>query len=147
VSGELIPDGTVCGVPACSISGADGLLISVGISTALFCLLGVGHNAGRRSPGLPLDQMVVAAKHTPDFAASRGVKRREDKDENILALYPLVRCSFNTAHRDAPRIGGLWFREGNMSAIARDACDFFHRPRATLTQIDVSDLDGLLISP
>src|ERR1700694_1626152 len=85
-SGELIPDGTACGVSACSISGADGLLISVGISTALFCFFGVGDDAGRRGPGMPLDQMVVVTKHPPGFTASRRVKRFENADENILAL-------------------------------------------------------------
>jgi hypothetical protein len=87
------------GVPAAPIVGADGRFISVGISTALFCLLGVGHDAGRRIPGRPLDQMVVAAKHAPDFMASRRVKRGEDTDENIPALHPLARYSFQIAHR------------------------------------------------
>jgi hypothetical protein len=48
---------------------------------------------------MPLDQMVVAAKHAPGFKAPRSVKRFEDTDENILALHSLARCSFNIAHR------------------------------------------------
>jgi hypothetical protein len=48
---------------------------------------------------MPLDQMIVAAKHAPGFEASRSVKRFEDTDEDILALHSLTRCSFNIAHR------------------------------------------------
>jgi hypothetical protein len=98
-SGVLIPARAACGVPAGSIVGAEGRFISVGISTALFCLLGICHDAGRRRPGMPLDQMVVAAKYTPGFKTSRRVKRFEDTDENILALHSLTRCSLNIAHR------------------------------------------------
>jgi hypothetical protein len=43
--------------------------------------------------------MVVAAEHTPDFTASLRVKRGEDTDENIPALHPLARYSFQIAHR------------------------------------------------
>jgi hypothetical protein len=48
---------------------------------------------------MPVDQMVVAAKHALDFTASRSMQRREDTDENILALHPLAGCSLNIAHR------------------------------------------------
>jgi hypothetical protein len=48
---------------------------------------------------MPVDQMVVAATHAPDFTTSRRVKRCEDTDENIFALHSLTRCSFNIAHR------------------------------------------------
>jgi hypothetical protein len=48
---------------------------------------------------MPLDQMVIAAKHAADFTASRRVKRFEDPDENILALHSPVRCIFKIAHR------------------------------------------------
>jgi hypothetical protein len=98
-SGELILDRMVDGVPATPIVGAGGRFISGGISTALFRLLGAGYDAGRRIAGMPIDQIVVAAKHAPDVSASRRVKRCKDADENILALHPPVRCSLNIAHR------------------------------------------------
>jgi hypothetical protein len=87
------------GVPAGPIVGADGRFISVGISVVLFCLLVIGHDAGRRGPGMPFNQMAVTVKHALGFAASRRVKRFEDTDENIRALRAWVRCSFNIAHR------------------------------------------------
>jgi hypothetical protein len=48
---------------------------------------------------MTFDQMVVAAKHTLCFTASRRMKRVEDTDKNIPALHAPTRCSFNIAHR------------------------------------------------
>jgi hypothetical protein len=46
---------------------------------------------------------------------------------------------------DDSSYGGFEFREGNMSAIAHEACDIFHRLDATLAHIRVSDLESTLI--
>jgi hypothetical protein len=95
---------------------------------------------------MTLDQMVVTAKHALRFTGSRSVERLKDTDENILALRPLTGCSFNIAHADDSLVSmSLNFREGNMSAIARNACEFFHRLHATPAHIGVSYLESILI--
>ena len=85
-SREMIVDEMVLGALARPEIGADGRLISVGISAALFCVVGVRREAGRRDRGIPDDQVAMAANHASRFAASRNVKRFKDADDEALAL-------------------------------------------------------------
>lgn len=63
--------------------GADGRVISVGISAALFCQAGIRRGAKLSLPG---DQMAIAAQHAYRFAASGPVKCFEDANKNVPAF-------------------------------------------------------------
>jgi hypothetical protein len=81
-SRELSP-----GVPLRLAIGADGRVISVGISAALFGLSGFRHMPRGTDLSLPGNQMTVTAQHPYRVTPPRAVKRFEQAREESLALH------------------------------------------------------------
>jgi hypothetical protein len=78
----------------------DERAISVGISTALFGWSGFRQVARRTDPGLPGDQMAVAAQHTYRVAPPRTVQRFEQTEKKAPALCMQSGLAFGgIAHR------------------------------------------------
>ncbi|NOJ41861.1 hypothetical protein [Bradyrhizobium australiense] len=95
-SRELSP-----GVPLRLAIGADGRVISVGISAALFGLSGFRHMLHGTYLSLPGHQMPVAAQYPDCIAAPRAMERLEDAHKYSLALRTLPVLVFNrvSTHR------------------------------------------------
>jgi hypothetical protein len=116
------------GVPMRRVIGADGRVISVGISVALFDLSGFRHMPRGTNLSLPGNQMTVTAQHPYRVAAPRAVKRFEQARKKSLALGVRPGLAFNggSTHRRCP--ARWWvFRAGKMSACAKKACEIVHK--------------------
>src|SRR5947207_14303680 len=103
------------GVPMRRVIGADGRVISVGISLALFGLSGFRHMPRGTDLSLPGNQMTVTAQHPDRVTPPRAVKRFEQAREKSLALHGRPGLVFGgSTHRRRP----AWcvFRAGKMSA-------------------------------
>jgi hypothetical protein len=100
-SSELIVWDLALSVPVYRVNAADGRLISVGISTARFCCLGVRNDGDKLGSGWLRDQVLIAAQHVPCLAAARSVQRFEDAHDKALALGSRVGFGVDrlTAHR------------------------------------------------
>jgi hypothetical protein len=108
------------------VIGADGRVIFVGISAALFCLSGLRHMPRGTDLSLPGNQMTVTAQHPYRVAAPRAVKRFEQAHKESLALRVRPGLAFGgSTHRQCP----AWcvFRAGKMSACVKNACEIVHR--------------------
>jgi len=74
------------GIPTRLMIGADGRVISVGISAAHFSLSGFRHVPRRTNLSLSGDQVTVTAQHPYRVAAPRSVQRFEQAREESPAL-------------------------------------------------------------
>jgi hypothetical protein len=114
----------------CSIIGADGLDISVGISLAFF-FLGIRRSAWRQVPTILGDQMAIAMQHAAGVVAPRCVKGSENPREKILAFASPDGCIpeyRSAAHRDRPCVVvGSVFHADKLTAVAKDGCEMLHR--------------------
>jgi hypothetical protein len=88
------------GVPMRRVIGADGRVISVGISVALFDLSGFRHMPRGTNLSLPGNQMTVTAQHPYRVAAPRAVKRFEQARKNPLCLV----CGLDSPSTEEVRI-------------------------------------------
>ena len=89
-SREFIP-----GILARPANGAGERVISVGISAAFFCFLGIRRGIGGTELRLSGIQTAITAQYAYRVAAPRAVKRFEDAQKNVLALAALFRSDFD----------------------------------------------------
>ena len=88
------------GVPPRLALGAEGRVISVDISAALFGLSGFRRGLLRTDLSLPGNQMTVTTQHPYRVAAPRAVKRVEQARKESLALRALPGLAFGgSTHR------------------------------------------------